>query len=370
MFRRGLVLALALMAAPAGAAAQAPLDVPVPTQITAEDLLAPRSEDGDFDGSLPGAAACSSAERRPISLPADDRPHNTSYLEWWWWRGSLKAPRGRRFGFTVTFASKPWARVYGADYTVTDLSRGSFHYDREPTILGPPADRGNGMRLQGENVFAAGGGGRDRLRYQIDGYRIDLKVRPRKRPVRQLGDGHVSVYCNEASFYSRVGSRVSGTIEANGRRRKVRGTTTFDHMWGFSPGIEVAGWDWMNFELDDGRHVFLVVVEALRGRQENSLHTGSISDAKGRVTPLHRGDFTVTPTRYWQRDATCRYPVEWDVDVLGERLHLRPSLDSTEVRAINDPAAFTLWPVYWDGETVISGDASGRGWLDMKYCYA
>ena len=80
------------------------------------------------------------------------------------------------------------------------------------------------------------------------------------------------------------------------------------------------------------------------------------------------------PTRYWRRDSTCSYPVEWDVDVKGLRLHVRPSLEHTELRATRWPEMYALWPewpAYWTGETLVSGDATGRGWLENAgYCLA
>lgn len=57
----------------------------------------------------------------------------------------------------------------------------------------------------------------------------------------------------------------------------------------------------------------------------------------------------------------------------GLRLRIGPALDSTELRALRTPAVYALWPGWpltWDGETVVSGDAAGQGWLDLgHYCY-
>jgi hypothetical protein len=45
-------------------------------------------------------------------------------------------------------------------------------------------------------------------------------------------------------------------------------------------------------------------------------------------------------------------------------------MQETEVRAERWPEMFALWPawpVYWDGPTTITGDARGRGWLDLGH---
>ena len=364
------VLLIFLVASPAADARTPtpPLDIPLPTNLSAIDLLGTTSESGDFAGIVPGAAACETASHRPISLPRDDAPHNQTYLEWWWWHGSVVTPSGRRFAFTVTFASKPWANLYGSDYSLTDERRSEFHYDREPVIVGRPTVTTDGFELTGKQVSAVGGNGRDRLRFEVDGYELNLKVRPSKAPVRHLEDGYFTAFCNNINFYSRMRMRAIGSLSKAGKTYPVKGTNVFDHVWGFSPATELASWDWMNIELDDGRDLFLIIVRAVRAGEPLSLYTGSISSRRGRVRTLHRGDFSMTPTRFWRRDATCSYPVEWDARVKDMRLSIRAALDETEVRALEHPAAFTLWPTYSDGETVVSGDAKGRGWLDMKYC--
>lgn len=369
-----LALFLALGAASAFAAEapalpRDPLGIPIPSDPSVADLISTGAESGDLQGVIPAAGACRSAPQRTISLPADDRPHNDAYLEWWWWRGGMTTPDGRRFAYMVTFAGKPWSRTYAADYTVTDLSNGTFHYAREPVILGRPVATRNGVKLRGDQVRAAGGDGHDRLRFQVDGYRFSLSIERTKPPVIQLDDGYLNAYCNAVYLYSRVRMRVTGTVKQAGKTATIVGTSTFDHQWGFGPATEIAHWNWMTFGLDDGRDLFLLVVRARQDGDEAVLYTGSISNADGSFTTLHRGDFTIVPTRHWRRDATCTYPVEWDVHVKGLRLHIRPSLDKTEVRAIRSPASYTLWPVYWDGETTITGDATGRGWLDMKGCH-
>jgi hypothetical protein len=53
-------------------------------------------------------------------------------------------------------------------------------------------------------------------------------------------------------------------------------------------------------------------------------------------------------------------------------LHAHASVDGQELRSTRTPEMVVLWPNWalaWDGETLISGDARGRGWLDMLgYC--
>ena len=347
-----------------------PLGIPVPSQLRIDDLLSHSSEGGNGQSILPGAGACESAHHRPISLPADDAPHNNSHIEWWWWYGHLKANDGRRFAYIVWFASKPWGRIYWADYTLTDLSTGTFHYGREPLIPGRPKAAGGGFSLRGDHAGAVGRDGRDHLQLDVDGYELDLALKQRKPPVIELGDGYGNFYCNANYFYSRPRMATVGTMTQSGKRTRVTGTSNFLHQWGFMPAIDIATSTYLSFQLRDGRDIFLGLLSLRNDGDELSVHIGSISDARGRVTTLNRRDFRITPTGYWKRDDTCKYPVEYDVEVKGLRLHVAPQLEHTEIRADRWPEMFALWPawpVYWDGPTTVTGDVRGRGWLDQGH---
>jgi predicted secreted hydrolase len=350
----------------------APLGIPVPSEIGIDDLLSTSTESGDGQGLPPGAGACDSAAHPAISLPADDAPHDDTYIEFWWWYGHLVAPEGRRFAFLVWFASKPSEHIQWADYTLTDLSTGTFHYGREPLILGRPAATEDGFELRGDQGSATGGDGHDELHFYVDGYELDLSLESIKPPVIHLGDGYMTLYCNSSYFYSRPRMRTVGTLSQGGTTVPVTGTSNFLRQWGFNVALEVANTTYLSFQLDDGRDVSLGVARLRQDGEEATLRLGSISDAQGNVTTLHSGDFSIVPTGFWRRDASCSDPVEYDITVEGLHLHARPSLQQAEVRATRWPLLFALWPawpVYWDGETIIDGDATGRGWMDLnRFC--
>jgi predicted secreted hydrolase len=294
-------------------------------------------------------------------------------LEWWWWRGQVETADGRRYGFMLDLTTKPWAHVYGIDYGVTDLATGTYHYTKEALLVGEPVSTPGGFSAASRDASARGGDGRDRLRISVDGYELKVSIRATGRPVFLFGDGHLNAYCNAAYFYSRPAMQVTGTLTHSGHTARVSGTSIFDHNWGFDPAQELAGWDWLNFQLADGSAISIVVVSVAKGVDKMAARTGWMTDPGGHVTALHWQDFTATPTRYWQRDPTCRYPVDWDVVVKGLHSRAHADLDRTEMRALKSPEAYVLWPgwpLIWDGPTTVSGDAAGRGWNDLgHYCY-
>ena len=345
----------------------------LPTAPTVEHLLGTTTEGGDLIGPAPGATACESAEPRPVRLPADDGPHNeASYLEWWWWYGTFTTEDGRRMAAMLLLASKPWGRIIALDYALTDLSDGSFHYGREPLIWGVPgvSPRG-GVSASGRHARAEGGSGGDVVQLEVDGYALDLVFTSVKPPALYFGDGFTNLYCNNASMYSRPGMQINGTLTHAGRTVAVAGSGNLDHMWGFDLGLEIANWDWVALHLDDGRDAVLLNARLVQGGQ-NVAALGYVSGADGSVTPLHRHDFAITPTRWWQRDALCRYPVGFDVRLLDEELHLEAFVDESEVAFLRAPlAALTLtgWSTYWDGPVDVMGDTTGIGFIDMgRYC--
>jgi predicted secreted hydrolase len=341
------------------------------------DLLTRHSTDGA--GMLPGARACEFAPRRQLDMTVDDGPHNSSELEDWWWYGHFATADGHRLTYLLTFTSKPLAGpgIYNVDYAVTDLASGTFHQGHTPLIVGRPGGAKGEYALGTAAASARGHQGDATLHLDLDGYVLDLSLTAGKPVVPASDDGLVTFYCHSVYWYSRVRLQTAGTLTYAGTRTPVTGTSVLHHEWGFVPAelVGLAGWDWLDFELDDGRDMSVVVGKPPRpAGNVVSMATGYISKADGSIVTLHRGDFTMHPTRYWRRGPTCRYPVAWNVAIKGLHLRTEALVDSTELRATSAPLGYVLWPSWataWDGPARVSGDAHGTGWMDMgRYCRA
>jgi predicted secreted hydrolase len=370
-----LLLAMAPGFCAVSARAEAPLGIPVPADPTASDVLANTARSGDVDGVVPLARACASAPHRTVALPADDATHSGTYYEYLWWFGHAITRDGRRLAFMVILYSKPWMGLQELQYAITDLSTGTLRQAVEPVIPARPNAVAPGVDVRGDHAFVAGADGSDRLGLEVDGYRLDLSLTQRKPPALHYGDGHINGYCQDGYTYSRPRLRIAGTLRRDGVTVPVRGTAAYEHTWAFVAVAPAVNWVHMNFELRDGRDIMLFVVRVLGSVEKvASVYTGWISDPQGKVTTLHRGDFTLTPMRRWHRDATCSYPVQWDVNVKGLRLHVSAAIDADELRAMASPLSLALWPEFpavWDGPSVVTGDAAGRGWNDLGHpCWA
>jgi predicted secreted hydrolase len=371
--RAGVAIAMTVvvLAAAASATAQSGLQLPVPERPTADDLLSWQNASGDGQGPLPGAGACNSAAEQPLSFPRDDGPHEDAYFEWWFWNGHLRSSNGRRYAFIVYFLARPWLGAYGVDYSLLDLQDHRFHYGRE-ALVAPPSSSNGQLRLVGVHASVRGSGGHDVVRLEIDGAVLHLDMRASKPPMPMFGDGSDTFYCNSSHYYARSRMATTGTVRLGDTKQHVQGLGWFDHQWGFLPALFAARWQYLQLQLDDGRDIFLGKLAFPPGREDFTMYVGAISRPDGSVRALHRGDFTIRQTGVWRRDATCSYPVDLEVTVGAEHFRIRPALRNTELRATGPELA--VWPenpVYWDGETVVSGDAVGRGWLDLaKYCAA
>jgi predicted secreted hydrolase len=375
--KKRIVVLLALVTCivmASSAQARLPLGIELPRRVTPHDLLATGGEDGDIANPVPGGHVCDSAPRREIVLPRDDAPHNGYWGEWWWWYGHLEATDGKRFGFVTLMSAHPWQGVHALEYAITDLTDGSFHPHQEPALPGRPEATAapGGFQANGRHGAVSGANGNTSIAFDVDGYRLDLDLTTTKPAVLELVDGYANAYCNNAYLYARPRMRATGTLSRSGETVDVTGTANLEHFWGFTPVAEALAWDWYTMRLDDGRDINLSIVEVAKGFDGVSVRFGWISNADGTTSSLHRGDFEVTPTRFWQRDATCSYPVAYDVRVRGERFQISAALDQTEIRSIHAPLRYLTWPnfaTYWDGPTVVSGDAAGRGWTDLgHYC--
>jgi predicted secreted hydrolase len=166
--------------------------------------------------------------------------------------------------------------------------------------------------------------------------------------------------------------RTAGRLIRGGRSSAVRGTSNYHHLWGFTPGFLFANVAYLTFTLEDGRDILVGFARAREEGPEFEVLLGYAQQRSGEVRRLRRGEFSLRPRRFWSPDPTCRYPVGWDVDVLGTRLRADAVHDASEIRT-TDPrvlSEFPEWPRIWDGATSLTGDAEGRGWLDLThYCY-
>ena len=305
----------------------------------------------------PPTPVASEAEFPPVSLPADDGPHDVS-TEWWYFNGHLSSGDSEPLVafhfviFKVTAALIDGTGLMG-HLTLTDLSTGEHAFE-ERLSLYIPAEEG-GFSLEMADWSMSGAGGDFSIAAGMDDTRFDLRLTALKPAVIHPGpDGDGLVYYSPQDvsyYYSYTRLAAEGTLTIDGNETAASGTVWMDHQWGDFE-IDPAGWDWFSLHLDDGTELMLATV---RGDEITKSGFGTFVDTEGTATAVTA---EVTPLAQWTSEATGgTYPIGWTVLVpeMGISLTLEPVTAAAEV----DPETQNV-PTYWEGPITASGTREGQ----------
>ncbi len=307
---------------------------------------------------------CDATPAGRVELPKDDSRHPDEPVEWWYWTGHLETADGRWFGFELAFFAAEIIPGQGGQmvhFAVTDIGADTFHYDSQVLAKAAPVVE-NGFQFAVPPQTAVGGDGRDTLHGEVDGYVLDLSLQSTKPAVLQHGDGFTEYDVGGYTYYySRERMAADGTIDIGAQTFEVSGTAWFDHQWGELGQVTNAGWDWYALQLDDGTEMMLYTVR-LKG--DGVSVGGSFTDADCQTTELGPEDLKVTSLGEWTSpDTGCAYPLGWTVEFDDRSYTLTPVLDDQELYNVA-PA-----PKYWEGAATVSGDATGRAYIELVgYC--
>ena len=296
-----------------------------------------------------------------VVFPDDDGTHVTP-LEWWYWTGHLKTDTGRWFGFEEVFfhVRQEDEFIQLAHNGITDIDDGTFHYfielvSMQPVVFGADLD------LEQGPMTAKGAAGREVLHGEADGYVFDLQLKNRKAVVLQHGTGYIDYdFGGNTYYYSRERIDAEGTLKIDDQTLQVTGSAWFDHQWG-APG-KVFGdhsWDWFAIQLDDNREL---MVFSLRHQGIEALRRGSYTTANCQTTKLMDDDISITATGEWTSPASnWTYPSGWTIEAAGMTLTVTPVIKNQELLG---------FPIYWEGAAIVTGDATGRAYVELTgYTY-
>jgi predicted secreted hydrolase len=296
---------------------------------------------------------------RAIAFPADSGPHDGAATEWWYYTGHLFTDAGDKYGFEYVIfrAVRGDLEGYVSHFAVTDNPAGEFSFAQQ--IVGAEGVRGEtaAMDLTVNGWTMVGEGGDDRLRADMPGYAINLKLEPGKPPALHEGDGYIDYGNGTYSwYYSRTRMPIVGVLRVGEENLRVTGSGWMDHQWGNFTTFEDGGWDWYAVQLDDDTEVMLYVIHDGRGNE--LIVDGSIVGVDGTLTVLDQGDFRVRATGEWTSPATgTTWPQGWTigVDSADLRLDITPTMPDQEL-----DTRFTTGIIYWEGQSVVSGTKGGK----------
>jgi RND superfamily putative drug exporter len=310
----------------------------------------------------------------PVTLPADDAPHDR-LTEWWYYTGHLRTQDGRRFGFEfVVFRAERGAFPvsWASHLALTDEDGQRFRYDQRSEI-GPQVDRSGAIgfdlavtgqdeagRPVGEPWTMRGADGVDVLAGASEpaGFALALSLDDGDRPaVLHDTDGWIDFgVAGSSYYYSRTQVTAVGTVTLDGEQMAVDGTAWFDHQWGDFISVGGGGWDWFAVNLEDGTDVTLSLVRAADGSYP--LVYGTLVRPDGGTEHLPRETFTVEVTDEWTSQRTdARYPAGWRITVPDEDLtiDLVPTVPDQEL-----DTRPTTGVVYWEGSQVVEARRGGQ----------
>lgn len=318
-----------------------------------------------------------------VRFPADLGAHPDYQTEWWYYTGNLQTAAGREFGFQLTFfrraltpqevtADNEWQtrQVYLAHFTVSDVANEAF-YPAERFSRGAAGLAGAQAvpyRVWLENWFAAEQpDGRVRLFAETEQVMLDLDLSQTMDPVLH-GEGGLSQKGPEAGnasyYYSFVQQPAEGTIRIDETVYDVAGRAWKDHEWSTSAlSGNAVGWDWFSLQLDNGGALMFFEIRNADGGLE-PFSSGTYVAPDGQLTPLARGDWSVTVQDAWRSAETdIEYPVAWEIEI--PRLALTLS-----GRALMPDQELTVSSTYWEGAVSYAGALDGdpltaRGYVEM-----
>lgn len=309
-------------------------------------------------------------DKHTVSFPRDDSFLKDQEVQWWYWTGHLTAEDGRRFGYEVVFfVFDSWIffRDILAQVAITDEKGQKFHYRGDMEFMKLPKKMENSFVLKAKskkegNITATGDGKGYNLKFDLNGMHMDLNLSTEEKPVVHYdGKAHHFSYGGYTYYYSREKMETSGTLTIDGKPLKVTGETWYDRQYGDLFHSIFKGWQWFAISLDDGRTIMLYDFSM----QYKSESYGSIT--KGDETEeFDYKVYNVDVKDCWKSTNTGNtYPIEWDLDVKGEKMTVIPVIKDQELCA---DEGIWIGPEYWEGDCYVEQDGKriGKAYVELN----
>ncbi len=308
----------------------------------------------------------------PLTLPADESPHDFT-VEWWYFNAHLEADGGGRYALhDVVFQVRPveTARtMYVRQIGLVDAGANVHAAAERLRLADAPLDAAPGdFSIPFAEGLMSGAGGREYvLRAEADGYAYDLRLISAAPPMLHGGVGLLDF--REAGvtyYYTRPRLDIEGTLVApGGDALRVTGVGWLDKQWGDFQPIAVE-WDWASVQLDDGTDFMASVLYDGEGRLVEKYATLRLPGGEARR--LEADEFTLASGEAeWRSPRTgTAYRVDWRVEIPGEGLSLRLRPLAAESEFVG-----ALLPVaYWEsGVDALdaSGARVGQGFVELNW---
>lgn len=319
----------------------------------------------------------------PIPVdPSQEGPHPWAQTEWWHVHADLVEPStGENLHLFAAFLVERTANdsvigvpvslampVFHTAFVRIQGDDGAWEADREafpdvfaagfrPSTEAIPLDVHHGdWRLTWERGTAV-------LSVSAGSQSLELTLTP-TRPVTLPGDGgRVELpigYAHDWMQYERM--TATGTWRDHGRERWVEGIGFYKHQWGRLYDPAVAGFEWVSFDLPDGRSFAVAWVDG-KGSRGVPGTLAFYSTAAGVTIPVDPAEMTFTPVRTWRSPRSrAVWPVEWYLTAPGIALRVASERDDQELWTF--PASIYCGPARISG-TVDGAPIDGPAFVEQ-----
>lgn len=322
-----------------------------------------------------------------LRFPHDFGAHPTFRTEWWYITGTLQAASPSTptpFGFQITFfrsrvdaAERSHSRFAAkqlvfAHTALSDIDRGEMLHDQRIARVGfglAQASEGDtGLTLRDWTLQRQGPADASFYTSHVAArdYTLDLRLTQTQALMLQGLAGFSQKGpqpLNASHYYSQPQLAVRGQLKYRQQTLAVQGRAWLDHEW--SEALldqDAVGWDWIGMNLRDGS---ALMAFSLRRRDGSSHWRGGSLRRPGQPSrALCPDEVRFTPGRLWTSPASAaRYPVQWQLEIAGERYEVRARMDKQEIDSRRSTGG-----IYWEGLSDLL-DAQGRivgtGYLEM-----
>ncbi len=319
-------------------------------------------------------------------FPKDHAAHPEFRTEWWYYTGHLSTPKGRNFGFQLTFfrhALRPastqhqsrWAlhTLYFAHFAITDEKEKSYRFQEKVSrgALNMAGADVETYHVWVEDWVARLQAETHRLTAGKEDMGIDLTLVPAKGEIihgidgvsqKAVGEGYASHY------YSLTRMHARGRLHWQGRSYEISGKAWMDHEFGSNQLRDYqVGWDWFSVQLENQTELMLYIIRHRDG-QADPASSGTVIHPDGGSDHLPLAAFEVAALGSWHsKESGTTYPSGWRLKVPGRQLELilTPTVKNQELTTKKSTLVN-----YWEGSVRVTGthrgkDIRGEGYVEL-----
>ncbi|WP_423840392.1 carotenoid 1,2-hydratase [Vibrio mytili] len=307
-----------------------------------------------------------------VSLPSDFRFHPNYQHEWWNYFAHLKDESGAAYDVQWSFfrvatderETSGWQnpQLYMSHIVI---SQGDHVWKKQKIARGGIGQAGVNnrpfrmwidswnWRSLGKTPFPGN------MKVQTETFGVDLNTTS-NGPFVVNGDKGFQVkhaLQSVASFsFSVPFLSVNGALNLDGKRIPVKGSAWVQKEWGSGlVGEGQKGWDWLIFNLDDGR---ALTVSRYRHAGQLPHIFGTLSTRSGQVFNLTENDINITQLQKTKVSQGKRLPLTWIVDIPKYGIRLK-------TQAVNSEMWLPFAIPFWEGPATASGTHNAWGFMQF-----